>query len=415
MRITSFIILCVVRVNFCSGQDFTALQRKADSLYKAGEYRTAAMVLSSSARLPNSQAPVLRAHIFAARCWTRANMFDSTFAALNRVAGSASLVYNNLVTVATEPDFVSVHKDPRWADVLKRMFNVTTRDCYTPIDASYTQEEIIYGRKDGMALTMLRLKPEKIKSNGRAIIHIRSGGWGSNFYMPGPLEALPFIRAGYNVFIVFHGSEPVYTVVDAVEDLQQAVRFIRYYAGSYSLTHDKIGVIGTSAGGHLALMCGLSDSSATAYSPDPVDRMSSKVQAVVSYFPVSDFLNWDGKGQVADSAFLFKELLPHALQFRHWDAKRRRFDYVTDAKESRAILKQISPTYHVSKNDAPVLLFHGDADELVPIQQSESLARKLRDAQVPLSFNVKKGAGHGWPRSEEESALLMSWFEKYLR
>jgi acetyl esterase/lipase len=296
----------------------------------------------------------------------------------------------------------------------KNLFEALTKDSFAPADASYTQEEIIYGRKYGMALTMLRLKP-KSKTNGRSIILLRSGGWGSTFYMPNVSEATPFLKSGYTVFIVFHGSEPIYTVVDAVEDVQRAVRYIRYHAKSYLIEVNKIGIMGVSAGGHLALMCGLSDFSDVAYSPDPIDRVSSKVNAVVSFSPSVDFLNWDGKGNNARSAFLFEQFLVHVLEFRNWDVQRRRFTYVKDSVEINKILTQISPTYHVSANDAPVLVFHGDQDELVPISQLDPLVSKLRDAQVPVLFSVKRGEGHGWPRTEEETKMILNWFARYLK
>jgi acetyl esterase/lipase len=410
------LLLCIVIGNFCSGQDFTSMQKEADALFKAGEFKAAALAFSSLSKLTNNQPGLFfRVNFFAARGWTRANIPDSTFAALNRVASNSQMVHNHLMTLTTEPDLESLHHDRRWIEVITRMFDSITKECSVPINSSYSQEELVYGRKDGMALTMLRLRPEKVKPNGRTIIQIRSGGWGSSFYMPSVSEALPFIDRGYNVFIVFHGSEPIYTIPDAIDDIQRAVRFIRYNAKGYGFNPEKIGVIGNSAGGHLALMCALSDSANTKYSPDPVDQMSSKVRAAVSYFPVSNFLDWDSKGQIADSAFLFKEALTHVLQFRTWDARKRKFDYLTDHNQHKAILKRISPVYNVSENDAAVLLFHGDKDELVPLKQSELLARKLNEKNVPVSFHVNHGAGHGWPKSDEESVMIMKWFDDHLK
>lgn len=288
--------------------------------------------------------------------------------------------------------------------------------CYgqSPDSLLYSQREIIYGRKDGMALTMLRLTP-KINANGKSIIQIRSGGWGSSFHMPKTSEAVPFLESGYNVFIVFHGSEPIYTVPDAIEDLQRAVRFIRFNAHSYSLDPNKIGAMGTSAGGHLALMCGLSDSTSVYGSSDPVDRVSSKVHAVFALSPTIDFFNWDNKGNNAYSALLFKQYLVHVLDFRKWDAARRRFTDVTDKEEINTILKQISPAYHVSSNDAAVLLFHGDKDQLVPIIQAELLANKLTAAKVPVSYKPKKGGDHSWALNDEETKEILNWFNKYLK
>jgi acetyl esterase/lipase len=173
--------------------------------------------------------------------------------------------------------------------------------------------------------------------------------------------------------------------------------------------------MGSSAGGHLSLMCGLVDSSFIQSSPDPIDRLSSKVQAVVSFSPVSDFFNWDNKGNNAYSTFLFKDMLTHVLEFRRWDGQRKRFDYVKDEKEIDTFLKLISPTNHASPTDAAILLFHGEKDELVPIHQSQILVEKLRSAGLPYQFEVKKDGGHGWQRTEPETKLIMDWFDKYLK
>lgn len=408
--------LFLMSIQFCLAQNIQPLLKEADSLFRASEFKSAAMIFSSLSPLVSDQpGQFFRVNFFAARALTRANFPDSAFSALNRIADNKQMVHNHLMSITTEPDFESLRKDKRWIALTTRMFDSVTKDCYVPVNSAYTQEELIYGRKDGMALTMLRLRPEKSKPNGRTIIQIRSGGWGSGFYMPGVSDALPFIDKGYNVFIVFHGSEPVYTVPDAIEDLQRAVRFIRYNAKGYGLNPDRIAAIGNSAGGHLALMCALSDSSNTTYSPDPVDRMSSKVRAAVSYSPVSNFLEWDDKRNTGDSAFLFKKALTHVLEFRHWDARRRKFDYVTETNERKKILKQISPFYHVSKNDAAILLFHGDKDELVPVEQSRLLAQNLTAANVSALFQIKNGAGHGWPKNEDESTLVMKWLDEQLR
>jgi dipeptidyl aminopeptidase/acylaminoacyl peptidase len=79
------------------------------------------------------------------------------------------------------------------------------------------------------------------------------------------------------------------------------------------------------------------------------------------------------------------------------------------------ILKNISPINHVSANDAPVLILHGDQDNLVPIQQSETLVKKLQEAKVPASLIVKKGAGHDFDRDEGEIKMFIDWFDKYLK
>ena len=117
----------------------------------------------------------------------------------------------------------------------------------------YTRtEDVIYGRKFGTALTMDVYRP-KTGGNGLAIVSVVSGGWFSSH------DAVPkkTIEGGYTIFAVVHGSQPRYTIQDAVQDLNRAVRFIRFHAHDYGIDPDRIGIMGGSAGGHLSLMQGL--------------------------------------------------------------------------------------------------------------------------------------------------------------
>ncbi len=80
----------------------------------------------------------------------------------------------------------------------------------------------------------------------------------------------------------------------------------------------------------------------------------------------------------------------------------------------REIITRVSPAQHVTKDTAPVLLIHGDKDELVPLQQSEWMLEKLKAARVPAELIVKKDGGHGWLTILEDTKPMADWFDKYL-
>jgi dipeptidyl aminopeptidase/acylaminoacyl peptidase len=63
----------------------------------------------------------------------------------------------------------------------------------------------------------------------------------------------------------------------------------------------------------------------------------------------------------------------------------------------------------------PTLIIHGDADLLVPIQQSQRILAKIAEFDVPNKLEVRHGKGHGWPGMEKDGELLADWFEKYLK
>ena len=77
--------------------------------------------------------------------------------------------------------------------------------------------------------------------------------------------------------------------------------------------------------------------------------------------------------------------------------------------------KKISPVNHVTDDDPPTLIIHGDADKLVPIQQAELIIDKLKQANVPCELVVKPGAAHGWAGMDKDIVTLADWFDKHLQ
>ena len=117
------------------------------------------------------------------------------------------------------------------------------------------QEDVIYGRKFGTALTMDVFTPKK-DAKGIGVIIVVSGGFFSSHESISPAFVKPLTDRGYTVFAVVHGSQPRYTIPEIVQDMNRAVRFIRYHAKDYGIDPDRIGITGASAGGHLSLMLG---------------------------------------------------------------------------------------------------------------------------------------------------------------
>ncbi len=273
-------------------------------------------------------------------------------------------------------------------------------------------QDVIYGRKYGVALTMDVFTPKE--ANGAALVWVVSGGWFSDARAINTLFVAPFTKRGYTVFAVVHGSQPKFTIPEIVDDMHRAVRFIRHSAARFKIDPDRIGIYGASAGGHLSLMMGNAGKDGDPKAADEVDRGSSRVQAVACFFPPTDFLNFGKPG---------KELLDRALQppftaavdFHEFDRKKALFMPVKDEKKLREIMRDISPINHVSARSAPTLLIHGDKDELVPLQQSEIMLAKLKEAGVTADLIVRKGEKHGWATLLLDLEKCADWFDQHLK
>jgi acetyl esterase/lipase len=281
-------------------------------------------------------------------------------------------------------------------------------------DANYSRtDDVIYGRKFGLAMTMDIFTPKE-KANGKGVIFCVSGGWFSSKPGANPGFMKPFIDRGYVVFAVVHGSQPKFTIPEVLEDMHRAVRFIKHNAKKYNVDPDQLGIAGGSAGGHLSLMQGNAPKPGDPKATDPVDRQSSKVAAVACFFPPTDFLNYGKEGEVALGGGTLKAF---RAPFDFWerDKETNKLVVIADEERRKQIGKAISPITHVSKDSAPTLIVHGDADRLVPIQQAELIIAKYKECGVPCELVVKKGAGHGGAPFANEGMTLADWFNKHLK
>lgn len=270
-------------------------------------------------------------------------------------------------------------------------------------------EDVIYGRRDNLALTLDVFGPAKGKANGTGVIICISGDFKSDKAYLGLAERLifpEFLDRGYTVFAVQHGSQPRFTVPEIVEDMHRAVRFIKANAKKHGVNPDKLGIAGMSSGGHLSLMMGVAGKPGDPAAADPVDRESSKVAAVACFFPVTDFQAFEAnppKGFAPDALFPFRE----------FDAKAGKFTTVTPERR-RELGRDCSPLHCATKDAAPVRILHGDKDELVPLSQSERLIERLKQFDVVCELGVKKGMTHSARQAVPHLPEIREWFDRYL-
>ncbi len=261
--------------------------------------------------------------------------------------------------------------------------------------------DVVYGHKMGVALTMDVFKPAK--PNGIGVLWMVSGGWVSSYEAIDPNVARGFTNRGETVFAVVHGSQPKFTIPEIVQDIHRAVRFVRTHASEYGVDPGRLGITGASSGGHLSLMAAAFGDDGNPNAPDPVNRASSRVQAVACFFPPTDFLNY-GKDGV--DVLNIDTLKPFWPAFGVTAA--------TPMEDREKVARDVSPIYGVTAKMPPTLIIHGDADPLVPLQQSQRFMAKLEEVKTPHQLEVRPGKGHGWAGMEQDFPLLPGWFEKYL-
>jgi acetyl esterase/lipase len=266
--------------------------------------------------------------------------------------------------------------------------------------------DVVYGRKHGLALTMDVWKPEE--RNGAGVIFMVSGAFKSSIEMVdnGFYSSVcfqPFLDRGYTLFLVNHGGQPKFTVEEIVADIHRAVRFIRTNAGANGIDPNRLAAMGASSGGYLSLMIGATGAPGDAAADDPVDRESSRVQAVGCFCPPADFVNYGKPGR----SFLEYEPVKHASHVLGVQGKSN--------EEQTEYMRKLSPLSLLNKNMPPTIIIHGDKDPLVPVEQSQRLAEKLAELGVSHKLVIRENALHAWPTMGADYALLADWFDHHLQ
>jgi acetyl esterase/lipase len=284
-------------------------------------------------------------------------------------------------------------------------------------ETTFTQREnIVYAEAHGVGLVMDIFTPTGNK-NGLAVIDVISGAWHSDRgKIRDHLRAQTFqilCRKGYTVFAIRPGSITKFSAPEMIDHLNQGIRWVKEHAKDYGIDPDRLGMMGASAGGHLASLAAVTADNVNAAAGQSGPAVNTRVKAVAVFFPPTDFLNYGKPGENAIGRGVLKNFRA-PFDFHEFDNATKAFVPITDEERILTIGRSISPVNHVSNDDPPTLIIHGDADLLVPIQQAEIVLDKLKEAGVPTELVVKKGAAHGWPELGKDTAILADWFDKHL-
>lgn len=258
--------------------------------------------------------------------------------------------------------------------------------------------DLEYGSVDGISLKMNLFKPE-----GRSlglVVYVHGGAWRGGAKEECPVLSL--VNDGYAVASVDYRLTPQAPFPANVHDIKGAIRFLRAQAPRLGIRGESIAIIGSSAGGHLAALVGVSNGvPALEGSTGGHAAISSGVQAVVSFFGASNL----------------ETILEQSTEFGLSMRKPALQLLLGGLPQEKAELARLaSPVAHLDPKDPPVLLVHGDADPQMPFQQSEEFERAGRAAGGSVTLLRVAGGRHGGGEFYDETRMrrVREFLQKHL-
>ncbi|HVS37994.1 MAG TPA: alpha/beta hydrolase [Gemmataceae bacterium] len=240
--------------------------------------------------------------------------------------------------------------------------------------------DLVFGKGGGTDLRLDVAMPADGDGPFPVVVCIHGGGWvdGDRRQMTGAMQALArrgFVAVSPDYRLAPHDPFPA-----QIEDCKAAVRWLRANAQIYKIDPDHIGALGFASGGHLAELLAVTAAEDGLEGTGGNSDQSSRVQAVASFFSPTDLTAPCWNADVTA-----KNLIPLIG------------GTIADKPEA---YRKASPLTYAGKNSAALLIFHGDHDKIVPLEQSQLLAAKINAAGGVARVIVLEGEGHD-PRPDK--------------
>ncbi|HTU25019.1 MAG TPA: alpha/beta hydrolase [Pirellulales bacterium] len=240
-------------------------------------------------------------------------------------------------------------------------------------------------------------RPKQIEGRVPAVVCIHGGGWAGGTREGWQWACDELARRGFVAVTVTYRLTPAYHFPDHVEDVQAAVRWVRDNAERLKVDPSRIGVVGDSAGGHLAQCLGVGadvDRLQAAGKPGGAIDPNCRVACVVNIYGPNDLTREVPK----NVAGLLRNFLG--------DPEKDHLNYIL-----------ASPYYWVTPDAAPTLIIHGTKDDVVPFEQAQVMHERLKAAGVEVELLPIEGAKHGFGGADAEKAhaAMYDWLERHLK
>jgi acetyl esterase/lipase len=267
--------------------------------------------------------------------------------------------------------------------------------------------DVTYLRASGADLKLDVYRPSNAAGPTPVLMFMHGGGWTNGSKNSSLFAFLPFLEMGWAVVNVEYRLADVALAPAAVEDCRCALRWIYQNATQYKFDLDNIVTAGQSAGGHLALTTGMIPASAGLDRQCPGDRRRAwttgdlgtqemRVAAVLDFYGITDVE--DLMNRKPGTSGNFTEA------------------WLGSAMDRAATAKRVSPTAYVRKGLPPIMIIHGTADSVVPIDQATKLKKLLDSAGTPNELYSVEGGGHGgWTTADMQKVYnaIRVFFAKY--
>jgi acetyl esterase/lipase len=229
--------------------------------------------------------------------------------------------------------------------------------------------------------TLTPYLPAKDKMTGAAIIVCPGGGYTHLADHEGGPVAEWLNSLGVTAFVLKYRLGPRYHHPSMMQDAARAIRLVRSRAGDWGLDPQRIGILGFSAGGHLASTAGTHFDSGKADASDPIERVSSRPSLMILIYPVITMKEKTHAGSK-------KNLLGEA--------------------PTTELITLLSNEEQVTKETPPAFLVHTMNDTVVPVENSLDFVAALRKLGVPFEFHLYERGPHGFGLGVKDP-ILATW------
>jgi acetyl esterase/lipase len=209
------------------------------------------------------------------------------------------------------------------------------------------------------------------------VIWVHGGAWQSGTKANPPKA---FVDAGFAMASIDFRQSTEARFPAQIHDIKAAVRFLRANAAKYGYQADRIAIAGSSSGGHLALLAGVTNGNKELEGNGGNPEQSSDIQAIIDYYGASNLTT------------ILSQSTPHGLGVR-----KPALDLLLGGQPDslKTIARLASPVFQIDQNDPPLFILHGDQDPQMPVNQSLEIEGQYKKLKLDVQLDIVYGAAHG--------------------